>query len=61
MADKQIVPALGLKSFSCPHVNCGANSHQTWFKLYADGYEEGSDPWMPPDTPVGEFGFKVRG
>jgi len=30
VAAKQIVPQLGLDSYSCPH--CGAISQQTWFK-----------------------------
>jgi hypothetical protein len=47
MAAKQIVPALGLDSFSCPHVNCGAIAHQTWFKCYVAGYGKENKPWIP--------------
>jgi hypothetical protein len=47
MAGKQIVPALGLDSFSCPHVSCGANSHQTWYKSFAKPHADDSKPWMP--------------
>jgi hypothetical protein len=47
MPKKEIVPALGFDSFSCPHVNCGAIAHQTWFKLYADTYEKDTRPWIP--------------
>jgi hypothetical protein len=47
MAAKEIVPALGLESFSCPHVNCGAIAHQTWFNLYVQGQKNGIRPWLP--------------
>jgi hypothetical protein len=55
MAGKQIVPALGLNSFSCPHVSCGANAHQTWFQLYASGYEKDGAPWIPTAEQLEEF------
>src|SRR3954471_22511596 len=55
MAAKQIVPALGLDSFSCPHVNCGAIAHQTWFKLFIDGYEKDSGPWRPNADDLASF------
>jgi hypothetical protein len=44
---REIVPALGLDSFSCPHVDCGAIAHQTWFKLYVDTYKDNGAPWIP--------------
>src|SRR5713226_8389072 len=47
MAAKEIVPALGLESFSCPHVDCGAIAHQTWFNLYVQGQKNGNRPWLP--------------
>src|ERR1700733_6650904 len=47
MAAKEMVPALGLESFSCPHVNCGAIAHQTWFSLFVQGHKNGSRPWLP--------------
>src|SRR5882724_6481993 len=53
MAGKQIVPALGLESFSCPHSDCGAIAHQTWYKSFARPYPDESKPWMPgPDDLV---------
>jgi len=42
MAPKQIVPALGLDSFSCPH--CGAIAQQSWFKLCLSAYPHGKKP-----------------
>jgi hypothetical protein len=45
MSDKSIPPSLGAKSFSCPH--CNAVAHQTWFKLFSDGYQKDGRPWMP--------------
>lgn len=49
MSGKTVTPALGEKSFSCPH--CGALSHQTWFKSYLDGYRKDQAPSMPvPDV-----------
>jgi hypothetical protein len=49
MATKQIVPALGLDSFTCPHVNCGAIAHQTWFRLYVLRFDKDDRPWVPTD------------
>jgi len=45
MGDKLAPPVLGAKSFACPH--CGAMAHQTWFMLYAKGYENDQGPWRP--------------
>lgn len=45
MSGKTITPTLGEKSFSCPH--CGAIAHQTWYKLYTEGYSKDNGPWMP--------------
>jgi len=47
MAARQIVPALGLDSFSCPHLECGAIAHQTWYKLHVLRHEKESRPWLP--------------
>jgi Domain of unknown function (DUF4145) len=47
VAGKEVVPALGLESFSCPHVNCGAIAHQTWYKLRVQDYVDGERPWIP--------------
>jgi hypothetical protein len=47
MAAKETVPALGLESFSCPHVECGAIAHQSWFKLYVAMHEKDDRPWVP--------------
>ena len=55
MAAKEIVPALGLESFSCPHVNCGAIAHQSWFKLYAQWHKKGSSPWLPNEEDLKKF------
>jgi len=53
---KQVVPALGLDSFSCPHVNCGAIAHQTWFKLFADRYgPDDGKPWLPSHSDIEKF------
>lgn len=49
MAAKEIVPALGLESFSCPHINCGAIAHQTWFKLFAHVHDKDARPWVPSE------------
>jgi hypothetical protein len=56
MVGREVVPALGLESFSCPHVNCGAIAHQTWFSLYVQRYGEGAAPWLPSE----EFLEKYR-
>ena len=45
MTDKTVTPSLGAKSFTCLH--CGAVAHQTWFKLFRDGYAEDKYPWVP--------------
>jgi hypothetical protein len=37
MAPKQIAPALGLKSFTCPH--CGAIAAQYWLKVLPKSFE----------------------
>jgi hypothetical protein len=53
---KQVVPALGLDSFSCPHVNCGAIAHQSWFKLFADEYgKDDGKPWLASRADVEQF------
>jgi hypothetical protein len=53
---KQVVPALGLESFSCPHVNCGAIAHQSWFKLFADRYgKDDGKPWLPTQADLEKF------
>lgn len=55
MSRKEVVPALGLELFSCPHVDCGANSSQTWFKLFVNRYEKGKSPWLPNAEDVQKF------
>lgn len=47
MAAKQVIPALGLESFSCPHVDCGALAHQSWFRTYALRIEQDQRAWFP--------------
>src|SRR5580704_15940159 len=42
MPAKQIVPQLGLESFSCPH--CGAIAQQTWYKSYLEGFIRNTKP-----------------
>jgi uncharacterized protein DUF4145 len=44
MSQKTVTPKLGANSFSCPH--CGAQAHQTWFRLYINDWGEGG-PWYP--------------
>jgi hypothetical protein len=39
---KTVVPALGLKSFSCPH--CGALAQQHWFRIFPSSYERDKAP-----------------
>jgi hypothetical protein len=45
MSGKVITPALGKKSFTCPH--CGAISHQSWYMLFLHGYDRDKGPWIP--------------
>jgi hypothetical protein len=47
MAAKQVVPALGLESFSCPYPDCGALAHQTWFRSFAKDCDKDNRPWLP--------------
>lgn len=42
MPPKQVVPAVHLKSFSCPH--CGALADQTWYTVYVDRTTDGEPP-----------------
>jgi hypothetical protein len=39
---KEVVPQLGLKSYSCPH--CGALAHQFWFHVFPDGLKKEETP-----------------
>src|SRR6476660_7882536 len=55
MAGREVVPALGLESFSCPHVNCGAIAHQTWFKAFAKKNPDGQRPWLADEKAVADF------
>jgi hypothetical protein len=55
MAAKEIVPALGLESFSCPHVECGAIAHQTWFRLFVLRHEGENRPWLPNEEAIREI------
>jgi hypothetical protein len=41
---KLVPPQLGISSFSCPH--CGAFTHQTWFRLFLDGFDKGETPTL---------------
>jgi hypothetical protein len=50
MTDKTVTPALGTKSFTCPH--CGAIAHQTWFKTFAHSYPSKDGPFWPDGVPV---------
>lgn len=52
MASKQVVPALGLNRFTCPHSDCGALAHQTWFKLFADSFGKDEQPFLPDPRSV---------
>jgi hypothetical protein len=48
VSGKSVTPALGSKSFTCPH--CGALAHQTWLRPYVDNYGKDQPPTMPaPD------------
>jgi Domain of unknown function (DUF4145) len=44
MPPKEVVPQLGLDSFSCPH--CGALAHQHWFQVFVSSYEKGKKPFV---------------
>jgi hypothetical protein len=44
MGPKTVPPQLGANSFSCPH--CGAQAHQSWFRLYVNNWGDGA-PWYP--------------
>jgi hypothetical protein len=46
MGPKVVHPALGAKSFSCPH--CGALANQTWYQVYVDAYRNDEAPSLPP-------------
>jgi len=41
---KEVVPQLGLNSFSCPH--CGALAHQHWFKVLISSFANGMKPFV---------------
>ena len=47
MPSKHVVPRLGLNKFSCPHPDCGALAHQTWFKLFAQRHDKDGGPFFP--------------
>jgi hypothetical protein len=61
VAGKEVVPALGLESFSCPHVNCRAIAHQTWFRPYIARFADGDKPWLPIDARARGDQFKTQG
>jgi hypothetical protein len=42
MAGKEVMPQLGVRSFSCPH--CGALASQGWFKLLPSSYDRNEEP-----------------
>ncbi|MFZ5678511.1 MAG: DUF4145 domain-containing protein [Pseudomonadota bacterium] len=50
MALKQVHPVLGGKSFSCP--TCGALAHQSWIRLFAQGYSDADRPQVPASNIV---------
>src|SRR5262245_50026997 len=41
---KEVVPQLGLDSFSCPH--CRALAHQHWFEVSISSFERGKKPFV---------------
>lgn len=41
---KEVVPQLGLDSFSCPH--CGALAHQHWFEVRVISFERNQKPFV---------------
>jgi hypothetical protein len=44
MSPKEVIPALGLDSFSCPH--CGALAEQYWFRVFARSFPKGKKPFV---------------
>lgn len=60
MTDKSTPPSLNAKSFTCPHSNCRALAHQTWFKPFANGYEEDDGPWVPNQRALEDVKSQVR-
>jgi hypothetical protein len=44
MPPKEIIPALGLESYSCPH--CGALANQFWFSVLPKSFEKGNKPFV---------------
>ena len=56
MAAKQIVPQLGLDSYSCPH--CGAISQQTWFKGFLVSTNRDQKPTVEKYEPTFHLAIK---
>jgi hypothetical protein len=56
VAAKQIVPQLGLDSFSCPH--CGAISQQSWYKGCLVRFERETKPTVQKYEPAFHVGAK---
>ena len=50
---KTTTPALGAKSFTCPH--CGAMAAQTWHRTYIKPYEKEGKPWLPTLEDIEKF------
>ena len=44
---REIAPALGLASFSCPYPSCRAIAHQAWHRAFLCSYDDGGVPWIP--------------
>src|SRR5580692_10378264 len=58
MAGKEIVPQLGLDSYSCPH--CGALAHQFWFEVYPNSIKRGSKPTLASLADIKEYAAMQR-
>jgi hypothetical protein len=56
VAAKQILPQLGLDSYSCPH--CGAISQQTWFKGYLVSMDRDKKPTIEKYDPTHHLAIK---
>jgi hypothetical protein len=52
---KEIVPQLGLASFSCPYVKCRAIASQSWFKPYVLRYDKDEMPFRPKVAELQKF------
>lgn len=50
---KEIVPQLGLNSYSCPH--CGALAHQHWFHVFPDSFDRKARPGVVEREMIDKF------